>query len=131
MKKTKELKNVKFNIIYALVALFVFGVIFYRVYFLTTTKKVDGINLQEFASNRTTRKEILPSRRGTIFDVNGNALAQNVSSYTLIAYLEKSRTTDPSNPQHVVDVEKTAETLAPVLDMDKETLDKGAKYEVR
>ena len=122
MKKTKELKNVKFNIIYALVALFVFGVIFYRVYFLTTTKKVDGINLQEFASNRTTRKEILPSRRGTIFDVNGNALAQNVSSYTLIAYLEKSRTTDPSKPQHVVDVAKTAEALAPVLDMDKETL---------
>ena len=122
MKQKKELKNVKFNIIYALVALFVFGVICYRIYFLTTQDEVDGINLQNFANNRITRKEILPSKRGTIFDVKGNALAQNVSSYTLIAYLEKSRTTDSNNPQHVVDVEKTAEALSSVLDIDKETL---------
>ena len=122
MKKKKELKNVRFNILYALVALFVFGVIIYRVYFLTTSKTVDGINLQEFASNRTTRKEVLTSKRGTIFDVKGNALAQNVSSYTLIAYTRESRTTNPNNPQHVVDIDKTAEELSTIINMDKENI---------
>ena len=51
-------------------------------------------------------------KRGSIYDINGNALAQNVSSYTLIAYLEESRTTDENNPQHVVDKDATAEALA-------------------
>ena len=123
MKKKKELKNVKFNIIYSLVALFVFGVIVYRVYFLSTSKVVDGVELQTFADNRTTRKEILKSRRGTIFDVNGNALAQNVSSYTLIAYTRASRTTNPEKPQHVVDIEKTATELSPILGIEKEKIE--------
>ena len=67
-KKSKELKNVKFSILYALVALFVFGAIIYRVYYITTSKEIDGINIQKFASNRTTKKEILPSKR--VFSLN-------------------------------------------------------------
>ena len=50
--------------------------------------------------------------------INGETLAKNVNSYTLVAYLSESRTTDPDNPQHVVDKEKTAKALAEVLDMD-------------
>ncbi len=122
MKKKKELKNVRFSFIYAFVALFVFGVIIYRLVILSTNKEIDGINIQEFANNRITRKEILPSRRGTIYDVNGNALAQNVSSYTLIAYLSKSRTTNPNKPMHVVDIEYTAEKLSPVIGISKDQL---------
>ena len=121
-KKTKELKNVRFSIIYALVALFVFGLIIYRMVIVTTNKEIDGVNLQEFASNRTTRKEILTSKRGTIYDVNGNALAQNVSSYTLIAYLDPKRTTKADRPQHVVDKELTAKKLAPVLGIEEEQI---------
>ena len=97
-KKRKERKNVKFSIIYALIALFVFGAISYRIVLISTSETVDGINIQQFANNRITRKEVLPSKRGTIYDVNGNALAQNVSSYTLIAYLSSSRTTKPDKP---------------------------------
>jgi penicillin-binding protein 2B len=123
MKKKKELKNVRFSIIYALVALFIFGVIVYRVYFLTTSKVVDGVDLKAFASNRTTRREVLKSKRGTIFDVKGNALAQNVSSYTLIAYTRSSRTTNPDKPQHVVDIEKTATQLAPILGIEKDKIE--------
>ncbi|MGN1379315.1 MAG: penicillin-binding protein [Bacilli bacterium] len=81
--------------------------------------KVDGINLKEFASSRNTVTKTLYAKRGTIYDSSGDALAVSVNSYTLIAYLEKSRTTDESNPQHVVDKEGTAKALAPILNMEE------------
>ena len=81
--------------------------------------KVDGINLKEFASSRNTVTKTLYAKRGTIYDSGGDALAVSVNSYTLIAYLESSRTTDYSNPQHVVDKEGTAKALAPILNMEE------------
>lgn len=81
--------------------------------------KVDGINLKDFASTRNTVTKTLYAKRGTIYDSSGDALAVSVNSYTLIAYLEKSRTTDESNPQHVVDKEGTAKALAPILNMEE------------
>ena len=47
-------------------------------------------------------------------------IAQNVNSYTLIAYLSESRTTDPENPEHVVDKEGTAKAISEVLGMSYE-----------
>lgn len=81
--------------------------------------KVDGINLKEFASTRNTVTKTLYAKRGTIYDSGGDALAVSVNSYTLIAYLESSRTTDYSNPQHVVDKEGTAKALAPIINMEE------------
>lgn len=81
--------------------------------------KVDGINLKEFASSRNTVTKTLYAKRGTVYDSSGDALAVSVNSYTLIAYLESSRTTDYSNPQHVVDKEGTAKALAPILNMEE------------
>ncbi len=78
------------------------------------------MNLTEFADSRNTTKETLYASRGNIYDINGEVLAKNVNSYTLVAYLSESRTTDPDNPQHVVDKEGTAKALSEVLDMDYE-----------
>lgn len=83
---------------------------------------VDDINMKEFASSRNTTREVLTSRRGTIYDRNGNVLAQDVNSYTVIAYLSPTRTTDPDYPRHVVDVEGTAKALSPLLGMKVKTL---------
>lgn len=121
-KKKNELKNIRFSRLYLLIGLFVFGLIIYRMYELSTSKEIDGIDLQAFASRRTTKKETLYSKRGTIYDVNGDILAENVSSYTLTATLTDKWTKDPNKPQYVVDKEKTAEELANVLGADKEQL---------
>ena len=43
--------------------------------------------------------------------MEGNILAQNITSYTLIAYLDSSRTTDENKPMHVEDKEYTAEFM--------------------
>ncbi len=71
--------------------------------------------MKKFAASRNTVTSVLTAKRGTIYDIEGNILAQNISSYTLIAYLDSSRTTDNSNPKHVVDKEYTASKLSSIL----------------
>lgn len=121
MKKEKnELKNIKFSRLYIFIGLFIFGLIFYRINLLANSKIIENVDIQKLASNRTTRVETLFSKRGTIYDVNGDALAQNRSSYTLIAYLSPSRTGSSKTPKHVVDIDYTATKLSEVLDISKE-----------
>lgn len=121
-KEKSELKNIKFSKLYILVGLFVFVVIIYRINILSSNQIVEGIDIQKLASSRTSRQETLFYKRGTIYDVNGNALAQNISSYTLIAYLSEERDGNSRVPQHVVDKEYTAEQLSTVLDIPKEQI---------
>lgn len=90
--------------------------------YVVLSSDVDGINLTAFAESRNTVTETLPAKRGTIYDRYGEILAQNVNSYTVIAYLSESRTTDQKNPEHVVDKEYTAEKLSPLINMDKEKI---------
>lgn len=122
MKKAKKRKknNIRFSKIVIFASLFLFACMIGRVIQLGLSTEIDGVNLKELASKRTTTTEILTAKRGSIYTSNGDALAQNVSSYKLIAYLSARRTTNEDDPQHVVDKEKTAEALAPILDMTKE-----------
>ena len=118
----RKVKGVKVSNLALVCAFFFFGIIIFRVSQLSLSKKIDGIELQTFAKNRTTKKTTIPAKRGTIYDANGNILSQDVSSYTLIAYLDPKRTTDEKKPQHVVDKENTALVLSAILDMDKDTI---------
>ena len=118
MKKKKVNNNNKFNNVFLFLTLFLFACLFARTCYLALSEEVDGINLQKFASKRTTKKDTILAKRGTIYDINGEALAQNVSSYTLIAYLEESR----GKGNYVEDKELTAEKLSTVINMDKSSI---------
>ncbi len=120
--KKRARNNVKMSGFVLILALFVFVVIGARVVQIVFAKEIDGVDLSELASKRTTKTEVLKAQRGTIYSSDGAVLAQNVSSYKLIAYLEEKRTTDPENPQHVVDKEATAKALAPILEMSEEEI---------
>lgn len=122
MKKKKRRNNIKYSKILILSSLFLFIVIILRVLQLSLSETVDNVNLQELAAQRTTRTQTLYAQRGTIYSANKDVLAQNITSYKLIAYLSPSRTTDENKPQHVVDKELTAEKLAPILNMTKEDI---------
>lgn len=100
--------------------LFIIAII--KLSYVVLSSSVDGINLKEKAASITTANKTLYASRGSIFDVNGEKLATTVNSYTLIAYLSSSRTTNEAKPQHVVDKEMTAKALAPLLDMEEETI---------
>ena len=118
--KTKKKTNPQIKVAnYILVVfLLIFLVLLYRASVLSLSDKVDGIDLSAFASSRTTAHETILAKRGTIYDVNGDVLAQNVYSYTLIAYLEESR----GEGNYVKDKEETAKKLATVIKMDEERI---------
>ena len=122
MKKKKRKNNIKYSKIFIFISLLLFCLMIARVIQLGMSKKIDGIDLKSLASNRTTRTDVEEAKRGTIYSKNGDILAQNVSSYKLIAYLDSKRTTNPKRPQHVVNKEETAEKLSPILGMEKEEI---------
>lgn len=121
-----------FPIIYFCIFLVVIVVLFLQFCYLSLSKKVYGIDMQAFASTRNTVTSTLTAQRGNIFDIQGNTLAQNITSYTLIAYLDENRTIDSSAPKHVVDKDYTATKLSKVLGEDNyeyilERLNKNSK----
>lgn len=96
-----------------------FCVIIIKLVYVSYASVVDGMDLQKKAASRNTTKSTIRASRGTIFSADGEALAQNVNSYTLIAYVDgaASRTTNPNKPRHVVDKEYTANVLSEYLNL--------------
>ena len=123
MKRKKKTRNkIKYSKVVILLSLFLFVIMILRVIELSTSKEIDGTNLQALASKRTTKTDIIEAKRGTIYSSDNEALAINVASYKIIAYLSEKRTDDKDNPQHVVDKEKTAKELSPILGISEEEL---------
>lgn len=118
----KKARTVRINLPFVVIVLFLFALIIFKLFYVALSPKVDGVNLTAFANNRNTRKEKITASRGTIFDANGEVLAQDVNSYTVIAYLSPSRTEDMSRPYHVVDKEYTAKMLSPLINMSEERI---------
>ena len=120
MRKSKH-SNKLINL-FIMIALFCFVFIIYRVSFLALSKEVDGVNLKEFASSRSIVSKKTYAKRGNIYDVDGKSLAINVSSYTLIAYLDPSRSEGESKLYHVKDKKETAKKLSKVLKMKEKDI---------
>lgn len=89
-----------------------------KLIFVAVSPNIDGEDLTAFANKRDTKKRVISATRGNIYDINGETIASNANSYTLIAYLSEKRTTNMDNPQHVIDKENTAKSLAEALEMD-------------
>ena len=120
MNKTRIVRINKYFII---IVVFIFACLIFKLLFVGTHHVyVNGNKLSSFANARDTRKKTIYAKRGTIYSNDGEVLAKDVNSYTVIAYLEPSRTKDPERPYHVVDKERTAELLSPLINMTKEKI---------
>lgn len=105
--------NINLGLIIVIVLFFVAIII--KLSYVNIAQYVDGIDIKQKAENRITAKKTLYATRGSIYDINGDYLAQTVNSYTIIAYLDESRTSNSTNPKHVVDKETTAQKLSEVF----------------
>lgn len=120
MKKTRI---IKINKLFIIIVVFIFALIIGKLTWIGLHNvKVKGMELNEFAKSRDTRKKTLIARRGTIYSKSGEILAKDVNSYTVIAYLDPSRTKDENRPYHVVDKERTAKELSPLINMTEKKI---------
>lgn len=134
MKKERVVNKVHVNRFVFISGLLLFLIIIARLIYLNLSGTIDGINLKKFAENRNTTKETLYATRGSIYSSNEEVLAQTVDSYTLIAYLDESRSKNQTKPQHVIDKKETAKKLASVIDLSEDRiykiLDQKGLYQV-
>ena len=117
---TKKQKKINISMIIFLVFCLCIFLLYIRYAYLSFSSTIDNINISEFAANRNTVKKTLKAKRGNVYDSEENILALNVSSYTLVISLEKSKVYNGED--YVKDIEKTAEALSNALSADKEYL---------
>lgn len=139
MKKGIE-NNEKFKVskLVIIVTFFLFVILIGRLCYLCLFDfKVGDSTITAFIKNRNTSEEVIMPVRGTIYDNNGNILANDVISYTIIAYLSEDRIDANGNKNYVEDIDDTSIKLASVLDIDtniiKDILVRGKennKYQV-
>ena len=84
--------------------------------------KVGNSTIAAFIKNRNTKEDIIMPKRGTIYDINSNVLANDVVSYTLIAYLSNERVDAKGNKNYVEDIDDTSTKLAGVLGVTSEEI---------
>lgn len=112
--------TIRINLFFIICIVFLFGLFAYKLGVVALNDEVEGTNLAELAANRSTATKILTANRGNIYDRTGKeTLAQNINSYTIVAYLSEKRTSDERYPKHVKDKEMTAKKLAEVLAPNK------------
>ena len=122
MKKKHGKRKISFDRIVLMSLTILFLVLFIRVGYLSLASVINGVNIEEFVSGRNTRVENIEATRGSIYDVTGKVLSQNVNAYTVIAYLDPKRSEGAKKNLHVADKEKTAKALAPIINMSEEDI---------
>lgn len=116
MKRTKNPNINRGAATILFVFLLLFILLFFRFLYIEVTQKVSGNEINALAEKVWTDKKVIEAQRGSILDRKGNVLAQDIPSYTIYAIV------DEAYPNHVKEPEKTAELLAPILDIDKDEI---------
>lgn len=103
--------NVGAALLFAIFCL-LFFVILFRFLSIQITGEAAGQPLAAKAQQNYNKAGVLEAKRGTIYDRNGEVIAEDTSSYTLVAILDKKM-----KPNYVSDKEKTARELAKFIDL--------------
>ncbi|MGE7366045.1 penicillin-binding protein [Desemzia incerta] len=123
MKKRSPLTNRKLIAIFLFFGSILAFVIFAgRFSYIMVKGEVNGENLETNVNNLYTRSSVLEANRGTIYDVGGNPVAMDATSYSLYAVLTDEWSNNKKNPQHVTNKQKTAEILAQYISMSEEEI---------
>ncbi|MCR6095939.1 penicillin-binding protein [Salipaludibacillus agaradhaerens] len=114
MKSSRLTKRALWFLFILLVAV---AALFSRFIYIQAAKEVQGTDLKALLEQRWSQTETLEGKRGSILDTNGEVLAEEIPSYTIVAVL------DDRFDSYVSDPQATAEELSAVLDINQETLE--------
>ena len=124
----KKQRNINLG---ATILFIIFGLLFFvllfRFVYIQATGEVKGQHLAAKAAQQYSDSRTIEAKRGTIYDRNGEVIAEDRSSYSLIAILDKKMTLDPNEPNHVVDIDKTASELSKHIDIKESDIRKILK----
>ena len=81
-----------------------------------------GTDFSYYVDNVATYTTTIKAKRGTIYDANGIVIAQDEKTYDIICYLDENRKASANVIAYVDDPLYTAQMLAPILDMDYQTI---------
>ncbi|SFC05129.1 penicillin-binding protein 2B [Bacillus sp. OV322] len=116
-------KNMKSG---AAILFLIFGLLFFilifRFVYIEATGKAGGQVLAARIEKKYKKVHPIEAERGKILDSKGEVIAEDTSSFTLKAVLDKSVTLNKNKPNNVVDPEGTAEKLSKYIKMDKEAI---------
>ncbi|PLS16587.1 penicillin-binding protein [Bacillus sp. M6-12] len=105
----------------AVLLFMIFSMLFFlligKIAYIQITGKAGGEVLAAKAEVKYLKQRVLEANRGSILDTNGEIIAEDTSSYTLFAVLDKKM-----KPDYVKDPEKTAKKLAKYLEMDEDEI---------
>ncbi len=109
--------------VFNLLVVLVFSFLMYRLFIVSTSDYVDGHDLKAIEKSVKSKTETLYSERGKILDSDGNVLAQSVSTYNIIAFVNPKRSQGSKNQAHVSDVVNTANSIASVIGEESKMLE--------
>lgn len=120
--KRKKTNTIVFNNYNIIIVFLLFILLIIHLAIISLSTNIDGVNIKKFAASRLSQEEKIPAERGTIYDRNGDIIAQNVSSYDILCYLNPSRSKNVATPRHVENKEETAAKLSEVLNAPKDKI---------
>ncbi|RDW17930.1 penicillin-binding protein [Oceanobacillus chungangensis] len=93
-----------------------------RFMYIQATGVVDGVSLDEWAKQKRTSSYPLHAERGKIYDNNGMTLAYDRPIFRMYAIVDKKHSEKSDTPRHVTNPEKTAESIAKVLEVETDDI---------
>lgn len=103
-----------FMLLFIIVFLFIAG----RFLYIQITGEINGVSLRAWAEEKRKTEYPLESKRGTIYDSNGMVLAYDLPTFRMYAIVDPAHSDGTTDVHHVDDIEKTAEEIAPLLDVE-------------
>lgn len=121
----KKNSNKSAKVVFMIFALVII-LLFSNVVYIGATGKhfISGNDIAGYADSRGggQKETTLYAKRGTIYTSDNEVVASDVKKYKLYAVLSSTRKTASGEPAYVVDKEKTAEQLAPIIGMKEADL---------
>ncbi len=72
-------------------------------------------SLEPYINDANIQTEVLKANRGTIYDNNGEIIAQNITTYNIVCILDESRPAPEGQVAYVDDIAKTAQVFSEIL----------------
>lgn len=120
-KNSNKSARIMFRVFAFLIILLILNVTYLGV---TGKHLISGTDIDAFAKSHGGEQKVttLYAKRGTIYSSDNEVIASDVKKYKLYAILSHTRKDAKNKPQYVVDKEKTAKALAPIIGMDEKQI---------